>query len=115
MATCLRLIDEIYARLRSVSILTNEVTRSLVPSQRTSSSIQMQETAQGKLIKFQELQRQSDLVMDSILQYKDQMVREEESILQEDSVVNFKHQAVGSDDLFQQSKQQMHWTTGEQE
>ena len=80
MAVCMGIVDEIYSQLRRVSVLTNEVTRSLLPSQRSSSSCQMEETAQGKLLKFQELQRQSNIVMDSILQYKDTMTREEESI-----------------------------------
>ena len=57
LRTCTKLIEEVYSKVKAVSVLTSEVTRSLIPSQRTSTSIQNQETTQGRLQRFLELNK----------------------------------------------------------
>lgn len=70
MQDCHHIIAQLYTRLRQVSLLLKEVAKTMIPAQRTSTSIQGNvETAQAKVAKHEYLFKQAESTLNSIMQF----------------------------------------------
>lgn len=67
ISSCIRLMEQLYKKIKFMSILQTEVTKELVPPKQSASSIQNTDTAQSKMQRLEYLTKQSEVTMNNIL------------------------------------------------